>query len=253
MRKGRGGIYAAIAAIAGTVGLGVVGAAGANDAATHELTGQVNSGPWSPANDITIQTGDSVTWKFDTGSYHNVQSTGDNWTDPIPDDQPIPNHPPVTRTFAEPGVYTFVCEAHLGFMDGSITVQDEPGDPTPDPTTSATPSPTPSPQPSDPTTPDPGGGDDTVKPSVGKLRLKPMRRAVRVSFRLSEPATVTVTVKKRGSSKVLKSKRLQASAGTRSVTLRSKQLKRGRYTVEIRARDAYGNRSSLAKKTLSVK
>ena len=74
-----------------------------------------------------------------------------------------------------------------------------------------------------------------------------------MSFRLSEPATVTVTVKKRGSSKVLKSKRLQASAGTRSVTLRSKQLKRGRYTVEIRARDAYGNRSSLAKKTLSAK
>ena len=31
-------------------------------------------------------------------------------------------------------------------------------------------------------------------------------------------------------------------AGTRSVTLRSKRLKKGRYTVEIQARDAYGNR-----------
>ena len=45
---------------------------------------------------------------------------------------------------------------------------------------------------------------------------KALRRAVRVRFRLSEPATVTVRVKRRGSSKVLKSKRVQAAAGTRT-------------------------------------
>ena len=85
------------------------------------------------------------------------------------------------------------------------------------------------------------------------MRLKAARRAVRVRFALSEPATVTIKVKRRGSKKVLKSARLQAPAGTRSVTLRSKRLKSGRYTVEIQARDAFGNRSSVAKKRLSLR
>ncbi len=75
---------------------------------------------------------------------------------------------------------------------------------------------------------------------------------MRVRFRLSEPATVTVRIKRRGSRKVLKSARVQARAGTRTVTLR-KRLKKGRYTVEIRARDAGGNRSSLATKRLTLR
>jgi hypothetical protein len=85
------------------------------------------------------------------------------------------------------------------------------------------------------------------------VRLKARRGAVRVQFRLSEPATVTVRVKRRGSRKVIKSARVQARAGTRSVTLRSKRLKKGRYTVEVQARDAFGNRSSLAKKRLTLR
>jgi P pilus assembly chaperone PapD len=80
-----------------------------------------------------------------------------------------------------------------------------------------------------------------------------LRRAVRVRFRLSEPATVTVRVKRRGSRKVLKSASVQAPAGTRTVTLRSKRLKKGRYTVDLRARDAFGNRSSLATKRLTLR
>ena len=85
------------------------------------------------------------------------------------------------------------------------------------------------------------------------VRTKALRRGVRVRFRVSEPATVTVRVKRRGSRKVLKSRRVQVLAGTRTVTLRSKRLKKGRYTVEILARDAYGNRSSLAKKRLTLR
>jgi hypothetical protein len=76
---------------------------------------------------------------------------------------------------------------------------------------------------------------------------------VRVRFSLSEPATVTLRIKRRGSRKALKSARVQAAAGMRSVTLRSKRLRKGRYTVEIQARDAYGNRSSLAKKRLTLR
>ena len=46
---------------------------------------------------------------------------------------------------------------------------------------------------------------------------------------------------------------MQASAGTRTVTLRSKRLKKGRYTVEIEARDASGNRSRLATKRVTLR
>ena len=258
--RSRGGIYAAVTVLAITAGLGVVNAAGADKAANRTLTGAVNSGPWSPANDIVVQTGDSVTWTFLPGSFHNVVSTGTNWEEPIPDDEPLPDHPDVTRTFSSEGVYTFICDAHPGAMDGSITVQDEPVEtPTPDPTQTptVTPTPTPSPQPSGPpstTTPPPTGGTaDTVKPTVRSVRTKALRRAIRVQFLVSERATVTVRVKRRGSRKVLKSKRVQVLAGTRTVTLRSKRLKKGRYTVEIRARDAYGNRSSLAKKRLALR
>ena len=129
----------------------------------------------------------------------------------------------------------------------------------PTPTSAATPTPTPTAAPPPPsgggtvTTPPPALVADTVKPSVGSVRLKAMRRAVRVRFKLSEPATVTIRIKRRGSPKVLKSARVQAPAGTRTVTLRSKRLKKGRYTVQIQARDAAGNRSSLTTKRLTLR
>jgi len=50
--------------------------------------------------------------------------------------------------------------------------------------------------------------------------------------------------------KVLKAKRVQAGAGTHSVTVRSKKLKQGRYTVVVLARDAFGNRSKPWRKRL---
>jgi hypothetical protein len=83
------------------------------------------------------------------------------------------------------------------------------------------------------------------------VKLKALRRAVRVRFRLSEPATVTVRVKR--GRKVIKSARVQAAAGTHSLTVRSKKLRKGRYTVQVLARDASGNRSRLATKRLSVR
>jgi plastocyanin len=264
--QSRTGVYAAITAVAITAGLGAVGVAGADEsAAERTLTGEVNSGPWSPSNDITIQTGDSVTWTFTPGSFHNVQSTGTNWPEPIPDDDPVPDHPDVTRTFSATGVYTFVCDAHPGSMDGSITVQDAPVTPTPTVSPTASPTATATAPPTGTPPPPPGGGSthvhtpapsgisDTVDPRLSSLRLKALRRAVRVRFTLSEPATVTIRVKRRGARKVLKSARVQARAGTRTVTLRSKRLRKGRYTVQIQARDAVGNRSSLATKRLRLR
>ena len=253
MRKG---VLAAIATIALAGGMGIAGDAGATRAAQeYVLTAPPATGGWSPQNNITVQTGDSVRWKFPEG-FHNLVSedtTEGTWNPPIPPNPVEDDHPDVTHTFAAEGVYSFYCDAHPGAMDGTITVQDEPVDPDPSPTPSPSPTPTPSPQPgtTHPTTPPPTPSADAVKPTVKSVKLKALRRAVRVRFRLSEPATVTVRVKR--GRKVIKSKRVQAGAGTHSLTVRSKKLKKGRYTVEILARDASGNRSRLATKRLSVR
>jgi plastocyanin len=252
--RSRGGIYAAAAAIAITAGLGAVGAATANRAtAEHTIRAIAADTEWHPEA-LTIQTGDRVTWTFE-GGVHNVKSTSSNW---VFTSGPAPSQNPAPYTFTSAGVYEFVCEVHADTMTGTITVQDEPVDPTPTPTATPTPTPTPTPstQPgtNHPTTPPPSGDTtDSVKPSIAGVRLTASLGAVKVRFRLSEPATVTVRVKRKGSRKVLKSARVQASAGTRTVTLRSKRLKKGRYTVEIQARDASGNRSSLAKKQLALR
>jgi plastocyanin len=265
MSRGRGrsrtGVYAAITAIAATAGLAAVSAAGAaGSAAEHSIRAIAADTEWHPST-LTIQTNDTVTWVFE-GGVHNVTSTSPNWNFTS---GPAPSTGPASHQFIAPGSYTFVCEVHAGTMDGTITVQDAPVTPTPTPTetptatptatatATATPAASPSPGAGHGTTPAPSPTPDTVKPIVSGVKLKGARRAVRVRFRLSEPATVTIKVKRRGSKKVLRSARVQAAAGMRSVKLRSTKLKRGRYTVEIEARDAFGNRSSLAKKALRLR
>jgi plastocyanin len=258
MSNGRGrshaGVHAAIAAVAVTAGLAIVGGAAADSAAEHEIRAVAADAEWHP-DARTIQTGDTVTWVFDGGT-HNVASTSANWTFTSGDPPSTGRH---SHTFTAEGVYTFVCEVHLQTMDGTITVQDEPVEETPTPppgTATPTATPTQSPQSSgggQGTTPAPSPDGDTVDPTVSDLRLTARRRAVRVRFHLSEPATVTIDVKRRGSRRPLRSARVQAPAGTRSVTLRSKRLKPGRYTVAVQARDAYGNRSSLARKRLRLR
>jgi hypothetical protein len=118
------------------------------------------------------------------------------------------------------------------------------------PTGTASP-PSSSPPDTHPDTPPPSGDSDAVKPTVRGLKTKPLRRGVRVRFRLSEPATVTVRVKR--GKRVVKSARVQAPAGARTVTLRGKRLKKGRYKVEIGARDSAGNRSRLATKRVTLR
>jgi plastocyanin len=254
--RSRAGVHAALAAIAVTAGLAVVSAAGAmGGAAEHTIRGTADDTEWHPG-ELTIQTGDTVTWTFE-GGFHNVASTSTNWDFTS---GPPPSSNPASYTFTATGVYTFVCQVHPT-MDGTITVQDAPVTPTPTPTQTVTPTPTatatatPTPTPAPTiaghiTTPAPGGSTDTVKPTVDKVRLTALRRAIRVRFRLSERATVLVRAKR--ARKLLKSARVQASAGVRTLTLRSKRLKAGRYTVEIQARDAYGNRSPVTRKRLTL-
>jgi plastocyanin len=253
MSDGRAGIYAGIAAIAVTVALGGVGAAGADQSADAQVYGREGApnGPFCFSTDptstcpageqanVTIGVGEKVTWSWSNASQgHNVTegSIPPAWK--YPADSTYPTSGTFERTFDQAGTYRFFCQAHPQ-MEGTITV----GTPTPTPTPTPTVPPPASPPPVD-ITPRPGGGDDAVRPVVSRVRAQALRRAVRVRFRLSEPATVTVRVMRRG--RVVKSARVQAKAGTRRLTLRSRRLRPGRYTVRIQARDAFGNRSRLA-------
>jgi hypothetical protein len=47
--------------------------------------------------------------------------------------------------------------------------------------------------------------------------------------------------------------RVQARPGTRTIRGRAARLERGRYTVQLRARDAMGNRSSLGRDSFRVR
>jgi hypothetical protein len=95
---------------------------------------------------------------------------------------------------------------------------------------------------------DPGSGRsptldtvDRLAPKLAGLQLRAGRHSLRLNFKLSEPATVTVAINRRGSKRVLKRVKTTLGKGSRSVTLRSAKLGAGRYTLEITAVDSAGN------------
>jgi hypothetical protein len=222
--------------------------------------------------------GDTVTWDTGASPTHNVKATNDvpadpdwkNFLRPGPTDfTPASAHSRFEYTFEAPGVYTFQCMLHFTTMAGTVTVTEPGSTPTATATatatSTATATATATTQPPRPTasatatpdthtnTPPPSPGADTTKPRISSASVKGLRRAVRVRFRLSETSTVTIQIKKQGSRKVLRTQRINARAGVRTVTVRSSKLRRGRYTVELRARDAMGNRSTLAKKSVRLR
>jgi len=79
--------------------------------------------------------------------------------------------------------------------------------------------------------------------------LRAIKGGTKVSFSLSESASVTLRVKR--GSRTVGTIRLAERAGSRSVTLR--RLAKGRYSVEIEARDARGNKAAVQRKTVRVK
>ena len=75
-------------------------------------------------------------------------------------------------------------------------------------------------------------------------------RGAKVSFALSESSTVTIRFKR--GSRTVGFTQLSARAGSRSFTLRSSRLVRGRYTVEVEARDSRGNRAAVQRAKVRV-
>ena len=225
---------------------------------------------------VTVQTGETVTWEFVTAS-HNLVSTNASPTDPrwepllypAPASTTLPRRSaprPSTRS-TRPGTYDVHLPDPRQGMRGTVTVtgDDKPipeptATPTATPTASPTATPTPTVEPSgnppvdDHTqTPAPTPATDTVKPALSGVKLKGQKRAAKVTFKLSENATVTLQVRKRGARKVLRTVTLQAKAGTRTVVVRSSKLRKGRYTVTLSARDAMGNKSAATNAALRIR
>jgi plastocyanin len=274
----RSGLRAAVAVLATGAAITVAGVAGAADPATiYSVENGATpcfstvAGNCAPGSgDVTIETGDTVTWNFSASAdqYHNAAPTTTNPSTP-PNAAWTGRKPMLQQggsqswTFGEPGVYRFYCQAHAS-MVGTVTVEGEPVE-TPTPTPTPTPSPTPTPTPTVAATASPTptatGDDHTVTPAPGKAGIKdstPPRLqstsikrvagGVRVRFWLSEPATVTLSARRKGSRGVLATATVQAPAGTRAVILRDKRLaKKGTYTVELLTADAMGNRGASAK------
>ena len=257
--------------------LGTMGVAGASQQAAAPATVAVVDNRYEPV-DVAINTGETVTWNYNAGAVHNVRGQTGPAEDPTwtAYNTPFKNTGTDQRMFTQPGTYTYFCVAHPDVMKGTIEVTGPPVTPTPTPTTTATPTATPTATASPTVTPTatpgpsgnppaPPGGDgrttpapagtaraDTLAPAVSSLGLKPLRHGARVSFRLSEPATVTLRFKKRASRKLVRTLRLAAREGKRTVTVRSKRFRHGRYTVELQARDATGNASAMRSSTLRI-
>jgi X-Pro dipeptidyl-peptidase len=93
---------------------------------------------------------------------------------------------------------------------------------------------------------------DRTAPVLRALKLTALSGGVRVRFALSERATVTVTIRRRGTTKAIRSTTARLAAGTRTLTLRASALRRaGRYTITVAARDAAGNRARTITGTLA--
>ena len=259
-------IAAGLAVLGSWTAAGGAGARDAQRVAPVEIHADNSEDNFDPSQ-VRIEPGESVYWSFDNPDVpHNVASHSPNWSYTTPVE---PSHPDTAPyTFTTPGVYAFYCEVHPDKMFGTVIVGD--ATPTPTPTATATQTPSPSPTatvtatatpqgtpappavlPAPAPTPAPSSppqARDTVAPRLTAVRAKRIAHGAKVELRLSEAATVTVTVK-RGKA-TLKSATAKLKAGKRALSVRSGRIRSGRITVEVRARDAAGNRSSLQRRTI---
>ena len=269
--RGTRGVQAGVAVV---VAAGVFAAVGDTGAATGpsaaapaaaaEVTVGINDAAllFAPA-EITISVGDSVTWDFDgSKASHNAagQTTTSSDTSWSTFDTGFKQSGQSTpRQFTATGEYTFICLAHPSTMRGKITVVDGPTTQptrTPRPITTPTATATPVVAAATPVptatinTPAPLGASrlDTTAPAISKLKLKAVKGGAKVSFSLSESASVTLRVKR--AARTVGTIRVAERAGSRSLTLR--RMAKGRYSVEIEARDARGNKAAVQRKSVRV-
>ena len=151
---------------------------------------------------VAIAPGDAVNWVWEGSSEHTVTTYRDQ-TENF--DSGSRTTGAYSRVFTERGRFRYFCEIHPFTMRGAVEVG-----PPPFP--------------------------DTSIPSFGRARVTGSPGKARFTFRLSEAATVRITV--RGPSRKRYRKRL--GRGRRTVTLR--RLRAGRYRASLSATDRAGNK-----------
>jgi plastocyanin len=160
---------------------------------------------------IQIDPGDSVTWTNKGQILHTVTSRKG-----VPerfDSGNLDSGQAFTRVFAKAGTYAYLCTIHPTLMSGVVQV-----------------------------------GPDTVKPRVTRPKARAGKK-VKVSFALSERASVVVKVLRKGKA-VRTVRKSRLASGSHSVT--AKLPADGHYTVSIQATDAAKNRSKTVKTGLDV-
>lgn len=160
----------------------------ASPAAAFDWSTEVIDFEFKPA-ERRIAVGDSVTWNFSAGGHTSTSLRGqaESWNSiPQGTNSAGSSYP---KVFDTPGRYQYVCTPHQSFMKGVIEV-----------------------------------GTDTVVDSVDAFKSTRRGNRVTLSFRLSEPATVTYRLKGPSRRTV---KRGRLGTGRHSITLR--RLKVGTY------------------------
>ena len=184
---------------------------------------------------ITIAQGDSVTWTWagpDTNHSVTSKSGQADSFDSDPGKTPTSlDHPPgdtFSHTFNTPGTFSYICKVH-SFMTGKVVVNGPPGSDTTAPVlskVSAT------------------GGRKCKK---GQKNCK--GRPTTLRFTLSEPATVKVKVPKHKAANVTRA----LKAGSNTIKFSTSKLPPGKWTLNLSATDASGNRSPVKPVTVKVK
>jgi plastocyanin len=157
-----------------------------------------------------VEPGDSVRW-MQTGSFHTVTSRAGS-----PerfDSGQLGTGEEFLRAFPNAGRYPYHCTIHPE-MRGVVQV-----------------------------------GPDTTDPALTRLKATLGRKAVRVSFRLSEGAQVSATIVAGARPRLVlrRAKARQLEDGRRSLSMAVGGLEPGSYRVRVRAVDRDGNAGSAAK------
>jgi plastocyanin len=187
----------------------VLAAPGSASAAVSSVA--VDDNLFQPAT-VRIAPGDSVQWNWQGSASHNVVTTSGQT---MRFRSPLMTSGSFTRAFPNRGRFTYFCEVHPVEMRGAVEVG-----PPPFP--------------------------DTILPRLRRLRASTSSGAVRLSFRLSETARVTASLRGATRRRVTRRRR----RGARSLTIRG--LNAGRHRATLVARDGAGNRSRAAVVRFSV-
>jgi plastocyanin len=197
---------------------------------------------------VEASVGDSVVWGFTQASNpHNVKIVP--WEgEPLPTSPLFPGGSTDTysQQFDEQRAYAYYCTLHGAITDegvptgmgGWVLVDTELPSPGPDPLPN-------------PTEPPPWLEDpDETPPKLTKLKAQGAKGAAQISFKLSEAARVRGTLRRNGH-KAGKAGPWDAEAGSSEYEV--EELRRGRYTVELRAKDDAGNRSKARTASFRVR